>query len=60
MEHEILVLSEENSGQHKTQERLKNILKKLLQNEMDQIEVLSIAEHLSLNVRNEERFSKQK
>ena len=60
MEHEIIVLSEENSGQHKTQERLKNILKKLLQNEMDQIEVLSIAEHLSLNVRNEERFSKQK
>ena len=43
-----------------TQEKLKDILKKLLQNKLDQFEILSYADKLSVNIRIEERFSKQK
>ena len=58
IELEVMEVSTENTEE--TQERLKNIVKKLLQNKMDKVEVLSLAERMSLNVRNEESFSKQK
>ena len=52
--------SQGNADQTETQERLKTVVKKLLQNKMDKMEVLRMADLMSLNVSTEESFSKQK
>lgn len=52
--------SQGNADQTETQERLKTVVKKLLQNKMDKMEVLRMADLMSLNMSTEESFSKQK